>query len=263
MDGKYQINQILMGDSGTVHVNPVGLWEKQTFGLFLNDDLYWQEAQLAYSYQGLPESVCAKPCQPGEFLIRQDVKCCWQCEKCRNNEIVTADGLSCRECPTLTWPNQEDFLSCVVITPSFMEMSDPLPMICVILSILGLLLSSTILTLMQKYKNEKLIKATSKGLSMISLIGVILSCITSILLIIRPSEVICYTARFCFNLSFAFAYAPLLAKVTRIYRIFSAGKRGVMTVRFISNKGQIVLTMALISIQVSKPGPGTGPKVSP
>ena len=50
----------------------------------------------------LPESVCAKPCQVGEFYIPGELKCCWECRPCRDNEIVRDDFRGCIQCPVLT-----------------------------------------------------------------------------------------------------------------------------------------------------------------
>ena len=66
----------------------------------------------------------------------------------------------------------------------------------------------------------------------------------------RPSTMTCYFGRLGFNLSFAISYAPLLAKTSRIYRIFAAAKKGTKTPSFISSKVQVILSVFMILTQV-------------
>ena len=84
-----------------------------------------------------------------------------------------------------------------------------------------------------------------------ALTGTVLAYITVIFLVDQPKAVSCYFGRIGFNLSFTIAYAPLLAKTSRIYRIFAAAKRGLKSPAFISSRTQVVLSVILIFLQVN------------
>ena len=86
----------------------------------------------------LPESVCAKPCQAGEFYIPGELKCCWECRRCRDNEIVRDDFRGCIQCPVLTWPDQANFTACVPIPPTYLHWLDPIALGLMTLSGAGL-----------------------------------------------------------------------------------------------------------------------------
>ena len=247
-EGKYQINQIQIMEDKSITQVPVGFWDKLTYSLSIDKALFWSREQLANNT--FPESVCSKPCRTGEFLVQLELKCCWECRKCRDNEIVIRNGSACSECPLLTWPDQVDFLTCEPIEPTYLQWSEPQAVTCLALAGLGLLLSVIVIVINHKYRHERLIKATSRELSMITLSGVVISYAASVILILKPIALSCYASRIGFNMSFAIAYAPLLAKVTRIYRIFAAAKLGTKAPTFVSTRSQILFSSALISIQV-------------
>ena len=122
--------------------------------------------------------------------------------------------------------------------------------LCLVLSLLGIISCACVLVLYCKNWEVRLIKATSRELSLMALTGTVVAYITVIFLVDRPKDVSCYFARVGFHLSFAIAYAPLLAKTSRIYRIFAAAKRGLKSPSFISSRTQVVLSVVLIFLQV-------------
>ena len=150
-EGKYQINQHQLTADGKLINKIVGIWDKYTSSLHLSGDLIWSEGQLTNSDSSdSPTSVCSKPCNPGEFLVQLDLKCCWECRKCRQNEVVIRNGSACEECELLTWPNQEHFVTCDPIEPSFLHWTEPQTMACLILAVLGLALSFLMVVLFTK-----------------------------------------------------------------------------------------------------------------
>ncbi len=75
-DGKYQIDQLHPTMEGSWDAVTVGVWEKATETLIFNKPLYWAS-------NSIPESVCSKPCHVGEYYVQLELKCCWECRKCR------------------------------------------------------------------------------------------------------------------------------------------------------------------------------------
>ena len=247
----YKVIQIQQDDSGAIQRRTVGSWDKVTGRLSIGNSLRWFHDQLAGSETGTPESVCSKPCGPGLFQVNLDLQCCWECRQCRENEVVVRNGTACTQCEPLSWPNQQTFLTCDAVPPTFLHWADPPALACLALAILGLALSLLMVALFTKYRHERLIKATSRELSMLTLSGVLLSYVAALVMLSEPNPAVCYTGRIAFNLSFAIAYAPLVAKVTRIHRIFAAAKHGTKAPSFVSTQSQLALCAFLISIQAS------------
>lgn len=241
-DGKYVVKQIHKTDM--MRVVDVGIWNKATLSLDLSDDLQWPDSDV------VPESVCSKPCDNGQYRVQLDQKCCWECRECRSNEVTDGNQTKCHECPLLFWPNPEA-TECVFISPSHLRWSEPLAIVVTLLASAGLLNLMAVLLVYVRYRNERLIKATSRELSMMTLTGIFLSYIIVLPTISRPNTVSCYFSRLGFHISFAVIYAPLLAKTSRIFRIFSSAKRGLQHPSCISSGSQITLSVTLIAVQVS------------
>ena len=248
--GKYRILQ-LQESSGIYEVFTVGYWDKLSESLTnMTENPYWGNRSDTINHV-IPESVCSKPCLSNEFIIPQELKCCWECRKCRDNEIVVKNRSSCEKCPELKWPDQTEFSRCVDIKPTYIEAHSPTAIVCLSLAIIGLVTCVFVIAVFVKNQHEKLIKATSRELSFITLFGVMMSYLSVTCIILPPSPPLCIAGRIGFIMSFAVVYAPLLTKTSRIYRIFSAAKHGKQRPRFISSKLQIIFSSILIGIQVN------------
>ncbi|XP_035827004.1 metabotropic glutamate receptor 6 [Aplysia californica] len=123
----------------------------------------------------IPESVCSKPCEPGEFVIQKYPECCWECRRCRNNEILVDDFTDCLPCPEATWPDPEsNFTVCETISPEFPSLSEPLVILCLVLALMGVLGVALVTLAYVKHRDVRVIKASSKELSFLQL-GAILT----------------------------------------------------------------------------------------
>ena len=244
-DGKYKISQLQRKGNNYI-VKTVGFWHKSSMSLEWTDTLYWN---VVHDEDEAPESLCSKPCNVGEYYVQLELKCCWDCRACRNNEIVVNNNTKCSECEELYWPST-DRTDCLPIESTYLKWEEALPILCLILSLLGLLACLFVLAMYVKNWNERLIKATSRELSLIALIGAMLAYVTVIIIMDRPSSMTCYAGQLGFNLGFSISYAPLLAKTSRIYRIFAAAKRGTKSPSFISSRVQVMLSVTMILTQV-------------
>ena len=106
------------------------------------------------------------------------------------------------------------------------------------------------MVLIFKNWDEKLIKASSRGLSLIILFGIELAFLTLICFVVRPSTLSCNLLHLGFHISVVLMFAPLLVKTNRVYRIFLGGRKGVQKVKFISSHSQVFVTCILITGQV-------------
>ena len=67
----------------------------------------------------VPDSVCSNPCGPRQYKQQKELKCCWKCIDCRNNEIINEERDGCEKCPDLMWPDVETATVCVPIEPRY------------------------------------------------------------------------------------------------------------------------------------------------
>ena len=249
-DGKYAIDQ-LQKDGGEYKVVSIGVWDKSTETLTFDKPLYWNTGGGASGLEtAIPESLCSRPCKPGEFFVQLELKCCWNCRRCRDNEITVANASSCKECPLFTWPDNNTFTTCLDIPPTHLVWLDILPIVCLITALFGMLATSFIVAVYIKYWSNQLIKATSRELSLTALAGNVLSYLAAVFVISKPTELSCYMGRLGFNISIAVVYASLLIKTSRIYRLFRSAKKSAARPKFTSTRSQIAIVLFLIMLQV-------------
>ncbi|CAD5119103.1 DgyrCDS7748 [Dimorphilus gyrociliatus] len=172
------------------------------------------------------ESVCSKPCLQTQIRVQQELHCCWLCKECRENEILVKNATECLKCPTFFWPDQETKTKCNEINDDYVEWSDSLSILLIILSGIGVSMNIFVVIMYRVYKEEKIIKASSRFLSGIILFGCSLGYVTVLFFITKPSIVTCVINRIGFHMTICTIYSPLFVKTLRVYRIFKAGSKG-------------------------------------
>ena len=118
------------------------------------------------------------------------------------------------------------------------------------IAILGVLSSLIVAGLFKVNKDTKLIRASSKELNFIILTGILFAYVSVFFYLTKPADWSCICRHVGFNVAVSLIYAPLLTKTNRVFRIFSAGKRGVKRPPYISRKVQLILTSLLLLLQV-------------
>ncbi|CAH1780392.1 unnamed protein product [Owenia fusiformis] len=249
--GRYLITQI-QNDRQREGVVQIGMWDKQMqVNLKINDsNLKWHHHTDHNKLQNVyPESMCSYPCQPGEFYIKQELKCCWECRKCRTNEITTNNASTCKECPIYKWPDQLTFGYCVDIPSNYLQYKDSLAILMSTLTIFGLLICTITAILLITNRKHKLVKASNKELTSFILFGTMLAYMTVFMIISKPESMNCYLSCIGFHISSSLAYAPMVVKTNRVFRIFDGGKK-MNRPRFMSSRWQVIFTAVLILIQI-------------
>ena len=249
--GRYDIQQS-QRINGVYRQTDVGFWDAKIPGLVLRQDVVNWNTSFAEVGAGVPESVCSKPCKAGEYRVQLELKCCWECRKCFKNEISSANDTRCTVCPEFTWPNKTSPNTCVTIKPTFMNWQDPLCIALVCFSLVGVSCTASIAVFYLKNSHTRLIKASSRELSYIMLIGTVLCYLTVFTFVGKPEESVCKAAYFGFGLSFTWIYGPLMVKTNRIYRIFKSGRTSNVLPPLVSPRSQVLIAGVVISIQVSK-----------
>ncbi len=256
MLGKYTLNQYLYINNKHIH-NMVAVWEKETESISLYPDrvtwdVYKEKIDSNETVIGMAKSVCSKPCKKKQFPVKQEVHCCWICRECRSNEIIV-NQTSCGACPVTFWPDDESATTCISIEPTYLKSTDIIAIGLIFLACLSLIMTIILIILFYKNRGEKLIRASGRELMTIIMGGITLAYLIVFTFITKPTTVFCYISHFGFNISVSLIYGPLLMKTNRVYRIFSGGKKGVKTFRFISSSSQLFMTIIIILMQVSLP----------
>ena len=199
---------------------------------------------------GYPISVCSAPCKVGEIYIQGDKVSCWECYRCREFEIVSDNFTTCRACGLLTWPDQNTFSSCVLISVSYLMYTDLYGIL--LLSGTGIGLVATVLSVLVVIKgwNRRVIKGANRQLIVIILFGVGLAVGNIPIFVARPETWTCYTTALIFALSFTLIYGPMVVKTIRVYRIFKASEEFQTRIKFIDDKSQFAFTAIIFAIQV-------------
>ena len=196
-----------------------------------------------------PESVCSKPCKAKEYLLQQELQCCWICRKCLVNEYIV-NGTGCEACPFGQWPDEETATYCTIIETTYQKWSSWITLLLTGITIVGLLftLYTTIFYILKRHEN--IIKATTRELCSIILAGILIAYITALFYFFKPTYWFCVINRHGFNLSIILIYSPLFVKTNRIYRIFQAGQKGIQKPKYIGTITQIIISALLILIGV-------------
>lgn len=103
----------------------------------------------------------------GEYYVQLELRCCWDCRPCRQNEIVIANNTKCEQCEELYWPDEITYSECLPIVPTFLKWTDPLPLVSLVLALIGILCCKVVLMTYIRNWNERLIKVYFIQLSLI------------------------------------------------------------------------------------------------
>ena len=206
----------------------------------------------AYLQPFVPESVCSKPCGPKQIYLPRQLPCCWDCVTCRPDEILINKATACQSCPELTWPDDKTSTTCLLIPPYVFNESSPIAKTLVAIATVVLSITLFITGMFIYYRQTKIIKATSFSHSLMILVAATLACVDVIIICqLKLTDANCTVGFGIFHLSVCFLFAPLLIKNIRVYRIFAAGRRGLMKPKFITGKIQLLFITIILSVQVN------------
>ena len=255
MYGSYDIRQVQM-ENNSLKDTLVGQWSRKE-GIVRLDMLQWNlkietDTKLNKTAPPVPESVCSHPCEPKEHIVYSEVHCCWTCSQCRTNDRLILNGSTCKQCDLYTWPDEDTATSCLPIQPNYMTLnrSDYIGIGLFSMAAFGTILTCLTLVDFSLNRNAKLIKATSRELSTVILLGAQIANILVLIFVLKPTKERCVVREVGFHLATFLMYNPLMWKAIRIFRIFHGGQKGQQKVKFISAKIQLVFVSVSISLQV-------------
>ncbi|XP_056282763.1 metabotropic glutamate receptor 1b [Pseudoliparis swirei] len=243
--GRYEIMNFQRVEPSVYDYINIGSWHEGV--LSLNDDM------MQMNRSDMVRSVCSEPCNRGEIKVirKGEVSCCWICTACKDNEFVQ-DEFTCQACELGWWPDEE-LHDCEPIPIRYLEWSNPESVIQVVLSCLGILVTSFVAFIFVLFRDTPVVKSSSRELCYIILAGIFLGYLCPFTLIARPTVVSCYLQRLLVGLSAAMCYSALATKTNRIARILAGSKKKICTrkPRFMSAWAQLVIASILISAQLS------------
>ncbi|XP_050730060.1 LOW QUALITY PROTEIN: uncharacterized protein LOC127005337 [Eriocheir sinensis] len=242
--GRYNIMNYQLRADGSYEYVLVGMWDNGT--LDINHTLV--EFNTLDSQP--PISVCSDPCRYNEFKSGDGTQmCCWVCTPCLENQYLKNET-ACEDCQPGYTPNL-NMTGCDAIPVEHLTWDAPESIASLTLACLGLLATCFTMTVFIKYNHTPVVKASTRELSYIIFVGMMVSYCATLPLLARPSPVACAASRVLPGLSFAMIYAALVTKTNRIARILAGNKKITMRKpRFMSATAQVVITCGLIGIEL-------------
>ncbi len=239
----YSIFNLQESENGKLKFENVGSWSKDQLSIVKT--IEWTTGTAA-----VPISECSTTCRPSE--VRRQVpdrtSCCFTCEVCQGNTISMND--ECGACTLGDRPSPNRTV-CEPIPLSFLTWSDPWAIFIVALACIGLIVTIVVIAIFITFHKHEIIRATSRELSAILLVGILLCFTVPFLYIARPSRAVCGIQRFSIGFCFAISYSALLVKTIRIHRIFNRSSSTMnKSLKFVNPLSQVLFTLGLIGIQV-------------
>lgn len=244
--GKYRYRNLQLID-GSYQLVDLGMWDPSN-----ETDPFWireNDMQWGRDIISPGESTCREDCRSGYIPVPLERKCCWGCRKCPDGSIVMNDT-DCSPCPDLYWPNT-NFTACVKLDPLKLVYHHPTVVLLITFAGVAIVMTALVIGGFIYYFNHPLMKASSRELSAVNLLGVLLAIVTHIPLLLPPTYDTCAAAEVMLTTSFTLTYAPTLLKVNRIFRIFNAGKKTARRPRCVGPKDQVFIISVIVVVQVS------------
>jgi len=194
------------------------------------------------------KSICSEKCSHGYVKVtkQNELSCCWTCKKCENYSYVV-DDFTCQECKLGYWPNS-NLTDCEPLPLVHLGWNEPATLFILIFSFFGIIANTFVIYVFVKFSNTSVVKATTRELSFIILIGAYFAYFMTIPLVLKPSIITCCLSRILPGFCLSLMYGALMTKTHRISRIFSRTKKKILTkkIRFLSITAQIAITCEYI-----------------
>lgn len=132
-----------------------------------------------------------------------------------------------------------------------MQWQDTESVISIAFSVFGMTLSGLVLIIFIRFNNTPVVKASTRELCYIVLVGMILSHASIFSILAHPTVKMCTLSRVVPGISFSMIYGSLLIKTNRIARLLAISKKRFPSkkLKFMSPLSQVILAFLLISIE--------------
>ncbi|XP_048374592.1 taste receptor type 1 member 3-like [Sphaerodactylus townsendi] len=163
-----------------------------------------------------PVSRCSQDCMPGQKRhLRGEHNCCYQCEDCPSGYFQDKnDPSECIQCPKHQWFLEEN-ITCQDRTVEYLEVTDLLPVIMLVLTTLALTQMAAIAGIFAKYRSTPGMRYIGSLPTSLIILSSTCLCSSCCFFVIKPSLWVCQFRQPFFFLSFTVGLATLLGKVTQ------------------------------------------------
>lgn len=141
------------------------------------------------------------------------VKCCWVCVACRDNQFLKNE-FTCENCP-IGWRPNANLTGCIAIPVKYIQWTETPSLVAIGIATIGLLMTLFTMVVFIKHNNTPVVKASTKELSYLIMVGMLLANCTTFFLIAKPSKFNCLIARILPGFSFAVIYGSLVCVLFR------------------------------------------------
>ena len=172
---------------------------------------------------------------------------CWQCVACKEHEVKSNN--TCMKCKQDERANK--IISACEKLPR-RKGSIPKWMESFIYTLTGIscALSLSGFGIFLYFRDTRVVRASSRELSIFIFTGIILWDCCPIFLVMDINKVTCFIRGIFLYLGYSLVYAPLFLKTNRVYRIFQNGKVCTKPPKAVSPLSQVLITVCFCSIQV-------------
>jgi len=200
--------------------------------------------------QGRPSSTCSAPCKENEItiMIPQFEACCWECIECDENQFTRNN--TCVQCQQGERANHE-LGACVELLHQRARAPRAIEIIIYVQTAVSTALTFAALVVLIRFRDEQLIKASSRELTLTIFVGLILWNTVPIFMETEITKPVCFIRGLFLYLGYSLVYASLLLKTNRIYRIFQSGKLGPKLPKAVSPLSQVLITVCVCFVQIT------------
>lgn len=132
-------------------------------------------------------------------------------------------------------------VACALNEIKTLSWTDGFVIVSMAVASLGLVATSVVTAIFWKHNNTPVVKASTRELSYLILVGLALAYAATFALIAKPTPTACGAASVMPGVAFAFVYGALVTKTNRIARILAGSKKKIITrkLRFMSATAQV------------------------
>lgn len=196
--------------NGRVIKENVGRW---------NQTIKIDDAAVEWINSSPTVSVCSLDCPPGTRRIHT-ASCCWKCSVCEDSISQEINSENCTKCDKKQKPNN-DKTKCVDLTLENLQWSNPVSILLLTLSIIGLFVTAVACGIFLHIWTTPIVKASNRELSCVLFAAIFTSFAMAIFYLDPPSPVHCLVIsplRYVLN---SICVTVLFLKTERIFHAFT------------------------------------------
>ncbi|CAN8017907.1 unnamed protein product, partial [Ixodes persulcatus] len=218
----------------------VGTWGDD--GLEMISEPQWRNAQ-----DGIPVSRCSTPCPKGNIMVSFPSQnfCFIFLHAIHYGVRDYGQSISCY---SVTWPLSGQKARCDSIPQKYLQWTETASIIVMVVCSFVLLSTGAVATIYIRYITTPLIKASSRELSFVVLLGILCATASTFAVLAKPTPIVCAIERFMPAFGVATIHAAIFTKTNRIARILAVKESKMFSRkrRFMSTTSQLVITGLLI-----------------